>query len=118
MPKASMLARQVDNGTGDFGSEITLRGLFEAGSVSSAAATPLEELARVDSETLCGWEGAVRSKLPSAGQEEAGESDTGLVICLCFEGGPGTVGTVKVGRRPSMVLLFHNGTCGARAQSS
>ncbi len=105
------LIRQVDNGTPNFGSEITLRGLFEAGAVGSAAALPIETLSRVDGAdgTCFGWEGALRSKQGAAQAEEAEgasgggsasspsrEGDSGLVICLCFEGGPGTIGTVKV----------------------
>jgi hypothetical protein len=101
-----MLARQVDNGTGDFGSEITLRGLFEAGSVGSAAGPPLEKLVQINSadDTFLGWEGAVRSK-PSVAQAEGAEADSGLVICLCFEGGPGTIGTVKVRADAASIVL-------------
>jgi hypothetical protein len=109
---------QVDNGTQEFGSEITLRGLFEAGSVSSAAPPPMEELARIDGETYYGWEGAVRSK-QSGAQAPGGDSDSGLVICLCFEGGPGTVGTVKVSSgRWTGCLHFPRSMSSASADSS
>ena len=127
--KCSFGMGQVDDGTPNFGSEITLRGLFEAGSVSSAAGPPLEKPARVEgaTETYFGWEGAVLSQQSvaqvegdtskeSAAQANEAEGATGLVICLCFEGGPGTVGTVKVSSPmvldcPRQLLRFCCSSC-------
>ena len=41
---------------------------------------------------------AVRGRgAAGAGEEKEGtDGDSGLAVCLCFEGGPGTIGTVKV----------------------
>ena len=31
-----------------------------------------------------------------SGDEGVGDNKSGLAVCLCFEGGPGTISTVKV----------------------
>lgn len=69
----------------------------------------LEKGTSAPEDTHLGWEGAPLldgETISSDGsKEEDGEDDggwggehdkAGLAVCLCFEGGPGTIGTVKV----------------------
>ena len=111
---------QVDDGTeGQFGKEIELRGQFEACACVAAAEdekdSAFSHILREDAEGNClGWEGVKR-------EEEVAEDplsrlagkfvpirpiEKSLAICLCFEGGPGTVGTVQVSVDSKPVPLF------------
>ncbi len=77
-------------------------GRFEAGAVDGG---PRGELRRQLKELSLGWEGAeepeeeaeeaaVEAAVREAGAVRAGRQR--LAVCLCFEGGPGTIGTIKV----------------------
>jgi hypothetical protein len=110
---------QVDDGSeGRFGTEIELRGLFEA------CACDLKQefsMARQkdaqNGEIVLGWEGVqlnvAQDESSQPGDTAATESaespqatdlqegsdqdqENSLAICLCVEGGPGTIGTVQV----------------------
>ena len=93
-----------------------MRGQFEACACGSdqAANTNILKIMNTSEAECLGWEGVKReithdedSKKPSAsiapvsgqelsGEQESGTVEKGLAICLCVEGGPGTIGTVQV----------------------
>jgi hypothetical protein len=121
----------VDDGTqGNFGTEIELRGQFEA-CACVVDRTDSERIAELmdppgnDKDLVLGWEGVRREPRESQSDAEPGPaigtehgrpatglddnrpreqggkpakdgSEKSLAICLCFEGGPGTIGTVQV----------------------
>ncbi len=76
-------------------------GRFEAGAIGGSPRDAVEaELGTLK----VGWEGAERSKERSNRATKGagrGEGRQGLAVCVCFEGGPGTIGTIKVSARVS-----------------
>ncbi len=119
----------MDDGTeGNFGTEIELRGQFEA-CACVADKTDSERIAELmdppgnDRGSVLGWEGVRKepggcqsdaesartkigrlathheeSKPEGESKPDADGAEKSLAICLCFEGGPGTIGTVQVRR--------------------
>ena len=91
--------RQVDDGKGEFGGEIAFRGEFEECVCSNDAGTDIMK----EMENLkIGWEGGIHEPKSLDGDRRA--------ICLCFEGGPGTIGTVEASVRNRTPALVVQGT--------
>jgi hypothetical protein len=96
----------VDNGTeGEYGTEIELRGAFEQ-SVCARASNAHEtskSLADQLTREKLGWDG---------GSAAAGTKlrEQGRSVCLCFEGGEGTVGTVAASVKNRTPVLIIQGT--------
>jgi hypothetical protein len=84
-------------------------GRFEAGAVNCG---PRGALGRRLKELRLGWEGAEEPKEEAAEAEEAAVEEAvragrqGLAVCLCFEGGPGTIGTIKVKRGKGVCVFW------------
>ena len=134
-----------DGSEGKFGTEIELRGQFEAcacvadPAAGISIAKQMEKRLDSDSEAL-GWEGVKFEKPRNPDAKDADASHVGathgdaapektqtgeekeksLAICLCVEGGPGTIGTVQVfppgpppASHPAILRLW---TAGVRRQ--
>jgi hypothetical protein len=120
----------VDDGSeGNFGTEIELRGQFEACAcvVDTKDSEKIAQLMDSPNEkgSVLGWEGVRKEpkdsqsdadqvsrsesgglgtpRAPGAGGSPDDHAEKGLAICLCFEGGPGTIGTVQV-RAPAVLI--------------
>ena len=103
----------VDDGSeGVFGREIDLRGGFEAAARaprgSALERVVLTALRRPRaSGQLLGWEGC--SEVADADSAGRGP-EAGRAVCLCFEGGPNTLGTVAASARNGTPVLVFRGT--------
>ena len=103
-----MCCVQVDNGTTEkFGTEIALRASFEKAVWKydlEKQKTFAESLENLESgEEQLGWDGCRPSSWPEF-------CDTGRAICLCVEGGFGTIGTVLASIENKMPVLVLQGT--------
>ena len=102
----------VDDGSaGKFGREIHLRGGFEAaaraprGSDLERRVLAVLRMPREAGQCL-GWDGGAEA----GGDPPAAWDEAGRAICLCFEGGPNTVGTVAASTRNGTPVLVFRGT--------
>ena len=100
--------QQDDGSIGQFGKEIELRGQFEGCTCLPKGCDDEQRVARVLREMGLGWEGAHPGWESISAKGSLGRvSDRSLSVCLCFEGGPGTVDTVfaaAANRTPVMLV--------------
>ena len=96
---------QVDDGnwSSPYGYEIPLRTKCEALAVSGKSVDPDADMHDIEGNAddgskrkfKLGWEGVKAPELDVEDVEDA-KTESGHLICLCFQGGPGSIDTVKV----------------------
>ena len=106
----------VDDGSeNQFGKEIELRAQFEACACLSKGGSEERFIADVLKNRNLGWEGGrdgwsaayKDDRLPGHGGSNAEEN---LAICVCFEGGPGTIDTIYASTRNGTPALLVKGS--------